>query len=178
MENSSNQPLKRRSRRRLVRRLTLGLGLAIALSPTPAGARERFTASPRRAHGVQPPWLEPGGTSPPPSGSTEDRGHGPAFRGNAPRHVERLFPRAAVLARERGERAAAMADHPAGKRRDVATIHVERGDNLWKLAEERVGRKAAPDCWVALYHSNKRVIGRDPDHIEPGQELEIPKECT
>lgn len=48
---------------------------------------------------------------------------------------------------------------------------------MWALAEGRVGREKADECWPALYRTNRSVVGPDPDHIEPGQVLEIPKEC-
>ena len=175
MEKTSNQ--RRKRSRRLVRRLTLGLGFAVALSPPSAGARDR-SLSPRRAERHQPPWLESGGSPPPllSPDSTEGPVH-PAIHGERSGKVEPLFPRATSIARQRSERARAMASHPAGKAHESPTVEVERGDSLWSLAEERVGRQAASDCWPSLYRSNRRVVGPNPNHIEPGQVLEIPKEC-
>lgn len=51
-------------------------------------------------------------------------------------------------------------------------VHVvQRGDVLWELAETYMGtRERAMD----IYRLNRRVIGRNPDTIEPGQRLAIP----
>ena len=72
-----------------------------------------------------------------------------------------------------------MARHPAGKGREASarTVEVEPGDSLWSIAEERVGKNRTTECWPRLYAENRRAIGPDPDHIEPGQELTVPEEC-
>ena len=74
-----------------------------------------------------------------------------------------------------------MARHPSGKAPDPGDrprVIVESGDSLWALAEERVGLARAPECWPALYRKNRGLIGPNPDHIEPGQRLSVPKECS
>ena len=179
MEKTSNKSRRVRKPRRLVRRLTLGLGLALALTPASAGARDRSPLSPRRAQGAQPPWIESGGSPPPrPPDSTEDRGH-PALHGKRTgKSVSPLFPRTGRPARDKANRERAMAAHPAGKGREHSTVTVETGDSLWSLADGMVERKAVSNCWPALYRANRDVVGPDPAHIEPGQKLDIPKECT
>ena len=192
MEISSNLRRKR-VRRRIVRRLSIALGFLVALCPSSAGARERSASSPRRVSTEAPPWSGPGGYSPPrPLGSTGGPGvgrvhpaiHHPKGRPNGP-----LFPRASKPSKSASydrDRAHAMARHPAGKaipRNDEGheltdQIVVERGDSLWSLAETRVGSARAPECWPSVYRLNRRTIGNDPSHIEPGQRLSVPrKEC-
>ena len=184
MEKPCNSASRRRRTRRLVRRLTLTMGLALALSPTSTSARERGASFPRRADMGSPPWIEPGGfPSPPrPLGSTEGQRHHshPAIHGHRSDEVVRLFPRhrQKATADPDEDRAAAIARHPAGKGRLVGrVVEVERGDSLWSLAEERVGADRAAECWPDIYRANRRVIGSDPDHIEPGQRLRVPKAC-
>ena len=58
------------------------------------------------------------------------------------------------------------------------TVTVSAGDSLWAIA----ARHLAPDAtdaeiaasWPAWYHANAAVIGPDPGHIVPGQELTVP----
>ncbi|QDY77137.1 transglycosylase family protein [Streptomyces qinzhouensis] len=49
------------------------------------------------------------------------------------------------------------------------TYTVRSGDNLWSIAEE----KKVPGGWPALYEANQKVVGADPDHILPGQSLDL-----
>lgn len=166
---------------KLLRRFTLGLGLAVVISPISATARHR-SSSPRRLPRANTPWTEPGRRLPPPrqSGSAEalPPKH-PAVHGSRGAEVRRLFPRAGTVRSDRLERAKAMASHPAGKAlvRDPAVVKVELGDSLWAIAEERVGTTRVTECWPKLYAANRMTIGNDPAHIEPGQELTVPKEC-
>ncbi len=58
-------------------------------------------------------------------------------------------------------------------------VVVERGDCLWGIADDLLGpgRDADADvasAWPVLYEANRTVIGTDPDHIEPGQQLTVP----
>lgn len=58
-------------------------------------------------------------------------------------------------------------------------IVVRSGDSLWHLAAERLPRDADDaiivHTWRRLYETNHRLIGDDPDHIEPGQRLTRPE---
>lgn len=181
MEKASNPTLSR-DLGSLFRRFTLGLGLVIVISPISAAARDR-SSSPRRPSRATPPWFEPGRRLPPPrpSGSAEvTSSTHPAVHGSRHADVQRLFPRAGAARDERLERAEAIAKHPAGKARvhpESAEVEVEPGDSLWAIAEERVGTKRVTECWPKLYAANRSTIGTDPDHIEPGQRLTLPKEC-
>lgn len=166
---------------KLLRRFTLGLGLAVVISPISAAARDR-SSLPRRLSRATPPWFEPGRRLPPPrpSGSAEaSRSTHPAVHGSRHAEVRSLFPRAEGVGGERFERIAAIASHPAGKARvrDRAAVEVQPGDNLWAIAEERVGSKRVTECWPKLYAANRSMIGADPNHIEPGQTLMVPEEC-
>ncbi len=53
---------------------------------------------------------------------------------------------------------------------DAATVVVERGDTLWRLAEERYGDGMR---WPRLYDANRQQVA-DPDVIYPGQVLDVP----
>ena len=59
-----------------------------------------------------------------------------------------------------------------------ALVVVRHGDNLWRIAEDRL-RSPAPAGEVAalvqdLHRRNRGVIGPDPDLIRPGQRLAVP----
>ena len=181
MEKASNLALKRRMARRLLRRFTLGLGLVFAISPSSATARGN-ASSPRRDVRAVPPWSGSEGQLPPPRPSDPAEGHldHPAIHGTRRGDVPRLFPRAGGRrADEAAERRAAMAAHPAGKGGAVqpAKVEVEEGDSLWSIAEGRVGLGRTAACWPRIYAANRSTIGPDPDHIEPGQKLDLPKTC-
>lgn len=81
-------------------------------------------------------------------------------RATAPRH-----PRPDALARR-----------PSGPRSH--TVVVSPGDSLWSIAAADLppgvsdARIAAR--WHAVYAANRRLIGRDPDLLEPGQQLRLP----
>lgn len=45
-----------------------------------------------------------------------------------------------------------------------------KGESLWKIAEHYYGDGKK---WPDIYNANKDLI-EDPDHIEPGWELNIP----
>ena len=55
---------------------------------------------------------------------------------------------------------------------------VRRGDTLWSLASRSLGPDAgAAEIaaeWPRWYGANRRVIGSNPDHLEPGQRLRHP----
>jgi hypothetical protein len=59
-------------------------------------------------------------------------------------------------------------------------VEVRPGDCLWRLAHRR-SPPGATDREVArlvtrTYRSNRRVIGPDPDLIQPGQQLRLPRQ--
>lgn len=69
--------------------------------------------------------------------------------------------------------------HPVLPERAPHIVVVERGDCLWGIADDLLGpgRDADADvasAWPVLYEANRTVIGTDPDHIEPGQQLTVP----
>lgn len=168
---------------RSIHNLVVGLGISLIAAPSPASARNNTTPSPRRAVAT-PPWLEPGGVYPPPSpsGSTsagEGRAAHPAIHGKPSRSVTALFPRHPDrrTENERAERQTSMARHPAGKGTPVARVEVRPGDSLWDIAADRVGPERVDECWPVIYTANREVIGTDPNHIEPGQRLDLPKTC-
>lgn len=54
---------------------------------------------------------------------------------------------------------------------DTALFHtVEKGDNLWKIAEKTLGNGAR---YTEIFEANKPMLA-DPDLIYPGQVLRIP----
>jgi nucleoid-associated protein YgaU len=52
------------------------------------------------------------------------------------------------------------------------TYTVRPGDSLSKIAKALMGDAKK---WRALYEANKEVVGSNPDLIQPGQILKIPK---
>lgn len=54
----------------------------------------------------------------------------------------------------------------------VTTHVVKKGDTLWDLAQKYYGKSS---LWRKIYDANKKVIGKNPDKIYPGQKLTIPK---
>ena len=54
----------------------------------------------------------------------------------------------------------------------VQTYSVQSGDTLWKIAKNHYGDAAK---WHQIYDANKNIIGSNPDHIEVGQVLTLPK---
>jgi nucleoid-associated protein YgaU len=59
------------------------------------------------------------------------------------------------------------------------TVVVRRGDCLWSIARHDLPRGATSAevtaRWRAVYAVNRPVIGPDPDVIEPGQRLRLPR---
>jgi nucleoid-associated protein YgaU len=53
------------------------------------------------------------------------------------------------------------------------------GDSLWAIAEDHLPTDSSDAQitvgWHALYAANRAAIGPDPDHIEPGQRLRLPR---
>jgi hypothetical protein len=59
------------------------------------------------------------------------------------------------------------------------TVTVHPGDTLWSIAAHDLPA-GAPDQaiasrWRAIYDANRRLVGPDPDLIEPGQHLHLPR---
>jgi hypothetical protein len=59
------------------------------------------------------------------------------------------------------------------------SVVVAPGDSLWSIAAEQLPRDASDGrvtaCWHAVYAANRAVIGTDPDVLEPGQRLRLPR---
>lgn len=59
------------------------------------------------------------------------------------------------------------------------TVVVRPGDSLWRIAAARLGPGAtAAEItaeWHRIYATNRATVGSDPDLIEPGQRLRLPK---
>jgi LysM repeat protein len=51
------------------------------------------------------------------------------------------------------------------------TYTVKKGDSLWKIAKNVYGDGSK---WRQIYEANKKVIGKNPNLIYPGQKLVIP----
>lgn len=64
------------------------------------------------------------------------------------------------------------ASRPAASKPPVPkTYTVKSGDSLWKIAEKYYRNGAQ---WRKIYDANKKVIGKNPNLIYPGQKLVIP----
>lgn len=50
---------------------------------------------------------------------------------------------------------------------------VKKGDSLWNIAKKYYGKGSA---YTIIYNANKKVIGKNPNKIHPGQVLKIPKQ--
>jgi nucleoid-associated protein YgaU len=51
------------------------------------------------------------------------------------------------------------------------TYTVVKGDSLWKIAQDKLGKGSR---WNEIYALNKSVIGKNPNLIKPGQKLVLP----
>ncbi len=67
---------------------------------------------------------------------------------------------------------------PASSGHAEDSVRVRAGDSLWQLAADRLDDAASPGrvthYWQRIYAANRSVIGADPDHIDPGQQLVLP----
>ncbi|GAA1914874.1 resuscitation-promoting factor protein RpfC [Streptomyces sodiiphilus] len=72
---------------------------------------------------------------------------------------------------ERAQEAGSGRHADRGRSREQAAdaYEVRAGDSLSLIAD----RQAVPGGWPALYELNESVIGDNPDHILPGQELDL-----
>ena len=80
-------------------------------------------------------------------------------------------------ASEQGDATAATAENqPQGQERPepppAATYTVVKGDTLWAIAQKEMG---AGSKYPELHAANRDVIGSDPDKVQPGQVLTIPR---
>jgi hypothetical protein len=100
--------------------------------------------------------------------------------GDAP-VLELVEPAPAVEPAPEGQPAAPAPVVPAGDA--PPDVHVvEPGDHLWRIATialtERLGREPSDaevvPYWRRLIDDNRRVIGRDPDLIQPGMRIDLP----
>lgn len=61
---------------------------------------------------------------------------------------------------------------------DPATVTVQPGDSLWRIAAHWLGPEASDadvdTAWRAWYFTNRQVVGEDPDRLVPGQQLIAP----
>ena len=64
-----------------------------------------------------------------------------------------------------------LAGQPAAKPA-ADTYTVKSGDSLSKIAKAHYGDAMK---WKQVYEANKTLIGANPDLIEPGQQLTLPK---
>jgi hypothetical protein len=58
-------------------------------------------------------------------------------------------------------------------------VEVRPGDSLWRLARQRAPAASTPDIAQLVeraYRTNRRTIGPDPDLIQPGQRLVLPRQ--
>jgi LysM repeat protein len=60
---------------------------------------------------------------------------------------------------------------PPKQKEQPKTYVVRKGDNLWAIAKRFYG---AGSKWPTIYAANKKVIGKNPNLIYPGQKLVIP----
>ncbi len=69
--------------------------------------------------------------------------------------------------------------HPRVHHQPARTVVVRTGDSLWSIARRELG-PGVPDGavvarWREIYAANRGRIGPDPDLIEPGQQLRLPR---
>ncbi len=64
----------------------------------------------------------------------------------------------------------------------AATVVVQPGDSLWRIAAAALGPDASAveiaDAWPRWYAANRATVGADPDLIRPGQRLQPPTAPT
>jgi len=68
-----------------------------------------------------------------------------------------------------------LVEHEDKKGAGYLGVHtVKKGDTLSEIALQYY-KSGARDKWMKIYEANKTVIGDNPDALQPGQELKIPK---
>lgn len=144
-----------------------------------------------RGHDAVTPWGSRSDAAPP---SADRPGSGDGSESHPAIHPERggrpvtpLFPRhpQPQATERRSELEACARRHPAGK----ALPHqacaggkkyvVQIGDTLWDIAASSLGtndQRRIARYWPKIHRSNRSVIGSDPNHLLPGQKLELPNE--
>ncbi|MGX2995155.1 transglycosylase family protein [Streptomyces sp. JNUCC 64] len=140
-----------------------------------------------------PGGTEPGGTESPGEGTgsgsaepgTESPSSSPTPDGAAASEIPADATAEAGAGRHRGEAAAedaaaSRAEESAGRHASRAATRdeldksytVQSGDNLSAIADSQ----GVEGGWTALYDGNKGTVGADPDHILPGQSLDLAPE--
>jgi len=68
---------------------------------------------------------------------------------------------------------------PAPRQPSGAAYVVRAGDSLWDIAASRLPQDAdeatIAQAWHRIYALNRDVVGPDPDTLQPGQRLELPR---
>ncbi len=72
------------------------------------------------------------------------------------------------------DRVVTPADRPTPDRATPVVHTVSPGETLWSIARDRLGDSRG---WPALYRSNARLIGPDPDVVRVGQRLRLPADA-
>lgn len=188
-ENGLLDTCARRITPALMRKLIgASVGASIALAPAVAAAAPGYmtlsapapassligagTGSPTgtavtgRLPDLPPPsWpLDAGGSTSEPS-RPSDGSHGPTSSGTNP------TPPAVVAA-------PALPLDPEPNTPTTGSVVVKPGDSLWLLTAQRLGPSATEEQiavgWPYWYRANRRVIGRDPNLLRPGEQLTAP----
>ena len=66
---------------------------------------------------------------------------------------------------------AGVLSQPAAAQTCGESYKVKRGDTLSRIAQKAYGK---PRQWSLLYYANRKLIGKDPTFIYPGQRLSVP----
>lgn len=82
------------------------------------------------------------------------------------------FKKVAVQVKKATPRPAPAKKRPPAQKPQPKTYTVVRGDSLWKIAQKNL---KSGSRWGEIYNLNKKVIGKNPNLIYPGQKLVLPK---
>lgn len=181
---------------RLARRVAVGTAVAgattgLVLAPVLAAQDDRTaadggvpaTASTLQLHATAPPVpsLTAEAAGPPRSGAgSEPDSRSPSASSASEDALPALGwggPPASPSADPPAESSAGPSGTPA------RTVIVQRGDSLWSITDDLLGPgiqdpQEIAAAWPRLHDANREVIGQDPDHLLPGQELLIPTALT